>query len=1223
MGGLSLSFAKDLFPDLYVGVGLGAELGGTPGVGGDWALGGDIGFLQLPGDVGLLKDFRWGAALRGLGKGYGYSSVPGALTWPPAFTPAAGAHFALVRSEPFTWSFDPDLSFPSLQDVRFSLGTRMAIADTVLLSGSYTFDLRQVLGVEPSRSLPFAFGVSLKLRTDIRDKIQFLDFSERGWNQSEVRTTVAAAPLQDGIWGIGLGLNVPLGVVDRSPPAITLDTDGVKYISPNFDGVKDDLVLPLSVKDEGFIKGYRFVVTDSSGKDVRTILNKEDRPENRDFANIVARLLYVKTGIPVPASLRWDGKSDEGAVVPDGTYTYRVEAWDENGNQGRSATGTAVVKVTPPAVAASAPYLIFSPNGDGNKETFPVHQTGSREDLWVGTIRTITGAEVRRWEWKAGEPPDFEWDGKTSEGTLAPDGVYSYRVAATDRAGNTQAAEIDNVIIDTQATPVQLSIDLSYFSPNGDGVKDTVSFSPRVPVPTGVETWSLVVSDAAGAARRTFSGKYEVPVSLVWDGKDDKGSTLPEGTYRARLALQYVNGHAPTAESPVITIKLTPPAAATTADTDVFSPSGDSQKSTVSIYQDTSEELLWAGSFLDPAGREVRTFVWRGRADSKFAWDGRADDGSLLPDGTYRYVVAATDRAGNTGTSKPLSVRIDTQKKPVRVSTDLASISPFTASPKTKLRITPSLAVTTGIVSFSLRVKNARGEPVRTFSGTNRAPEEVSWAGIDDAGKRVPDGQYSADLQVVYTNGSQPRAETSPFFVDTHIPRIDVSSDVLLFSPDGKSRLKAVTFTQSSSQEDLWEGDILDSKDAKVRSWFWKGAAGGFAWDGKDENGNVVPDGYYTYVVKAQTRSGNTAAKELRGIQVDTRPTPVYVTASAAGFSPNGDGVLDTVSFTLMAGLKEGIRAWKLSVVDAKGKSVKDFSGPAPVPATVVWDGKDRTGYANAPDGVYSGVLVVDYAKGNLPEARSAAVLLDATPPRVAITLSPLPFSPDNDGVNDELTIGLKVDSASQIDGWAIQILDPVGHPFAAFSGKAAPSERIIWNGVSDSGELVQAAEDYPLTFTIKDLLGNTSVSRAVIPVDVLVIREGDTLKVRIASITFAANTADYANVDPDKADKNGQTLHRLAEIFKKYAQYKITVQGHANLVNFDDPAKAKREQEDELIPLSKARAEAIKQALVGEGIEEARISTVGVGAAEPIVPFNDLDNRWKNRRVEFILVRR
>ncbi len=247
---------------------------------------------------------------------------------------------------------------------------------------------------------------------------------------------------------------------------------------------------------------------------------------------------------------------------------------------------------------------------------------------------------------------------------------------------------------------------------------------------------------------------------------------------------------------------------------------------------------------------------------------------------------------------------------------------------------------------------------------------------------------------------------------------------------------------------------------------------------------------------------------------------------------------------------------------------------------------------------------------------------LAVTAPKVDLTLDGTPFSPDNDGANDELTINLKVDDPVPIDSWQITILDPEQHPFTSFAGKGAPSEKIIWNGTSSTGELVQSAEDYPMTFTIKDSLGNVATVQKTIPVDILVIKDGDKLRVRISSITFQANTADYVNVEPDRAAKNAATIARLAEIFKKYSKYKIQIEGHANLVNFDNPAKAKIEQEQELLPLSKQRADSIRQALIGQGIEAGRITTVGIGAAAPVVPFSDLDNRWKNRRVEFILVR-
>jgi hypothetical protein len=212
-----------------------------------------------------------------------------------------------------------------------------------------------------------------------------------------------------------------------------------------------------------------------------------------------------------------------------------------------------------------------------------------------------------------------------------------------------------------------------------------------------------------------------------------------------------------------------------------------------------------------------------------------------------------------------------------------------------------------------------------------------------------------------------------------------------------------------------------------------------FTWDGKDENGNTMPDGYYTYVVKAQSKGGTTTTKQLAGIQIDTRPTPVYVTAGSNGFSPNGDGFRDTISFNTLLSLKEGVKSWKLSMVEAAAGEQKSFAGTSPVPAAFTWDGKDNGGIKTAVDGLYTAMLQVEYAKGNVATAKSAAFRLAVTPPKVDISIGPLPFSPDNDGVNDELTIGLKVDDPVPVDSWSISILDPEKHAFTSFAGKGAP----------------------------------------------------------------------------------------------------------------------------------------------------------------------------------------
>ena len=247
---------------------------------------------------------------------------------------------------------------------------------------------------------------------------------------------------------------------------------------------------------------------------------------------------------------------------------------------------------------------------------------------------------------------------------------------------------------------------------------------------------------------------------------------------------------------------------------------------------------------------------------------------------------------------------------------------------------------------------------------------------------------------------------------------------------------------------------------------------------------------------------------------------------------------------------------------------------------------------------------------------------MDVTPPAVDISLSPSPVSPDNDGVDDELVISTKVTDPSEISSWTMEILDPMGKHFTSFKGEGEPATSFIWDGISDKGELVQAASDYKLKLTISDTVGNTAAVEKPIMVDVLVMRDGDKLYIRVPSITFKPDTADYKDVAKDALDKNLWTIQRLSQIFKKYKTYKIQIEGHAVSVYWKDPVRSEKEQVEELIPLSEKRAQAIKQALAALGIDASRISTVGVGASRPIVPFSDEENLWKDRRVEFILIK-
>ena len=70
------------------------------------------------------------------------------------------------------------------------------------------------------------------------------------------------------------------------------------------------------------------------------------------------------------------------------------------------------------------------------------------------------------------------------------------------------------------------------------------------------------------------------------------------------------------------------------------------------------------------------------------------------------------------------------------------------------------------------------------------------------------------------------------------------------------------------------------------------------------------------------------------------------------------------------------------------------------------------------------------------------------------------------------------------------------------------------------------------------------------------------------------------------------------------------------------DAEASDREQREVLIPLSRARTEAILDVFTDRGAAASRFTTRAYGKSRPLVPFSDLDGRYVNRRVEFYLVR-
>jgi flagellar hook assembly protein FlgD len=193
-------------------------------------------------------------------------------------------------------------------------------------------------------------------------------------------------------------------VIDRTAPDLGTVTVGGPF-SPNGDGTRDSAAISHEITEPGTLVA---VVKDGSGATIRSF---------------TARV----TG---PGTIAWDGRTEAGSVVPDGSYTVTVTPRDRAGNPG--AAVTVAVHVFGAFVGgAVSPALFYPQDGDAQAKAAILRATLKRAttvrlqvvDAKGATIRTITRSV------DAGTFA-FGWDGRTDGGAFAPQGRYTLRFTA-------------------------------------------------------------------------------------------------------------------------------------------------------------------------------------------------------------------------------------------------------------------------------------------------------------------------------------------------------------------------------------------------------------------------------------------------------------------------------------------------------------------------------------------------------------------------------------------------------------------------------------------------------------------------------------------------------------------------------------------------------------------------------------------------------------------------
>ena len=191
------------------------------------------------------------------------------------------------------------------------------------------------------------------------------------------------------------------------------------HFSPNGDDYRDTAQVGFDLSEPASVS---FQIVDSEGSEVRRLVS-----ERRLAGDAKHRF-------------RWDGRGDDGELVPDGIYRMRVVRRDES-RVIDSAKEITVDRRPPRVTLLSAEPSVVATGLPGETPSVRLRYRGPRNTAPVIRVfRTDDGKAhiVRRF--RGGPNRGAVWDGQVStapERTApAPEGDYAFTVAVRDRAGN-------------------------------------------------------------------------------------------------------------------------------------------------------------------------------------------------------------------------------------------------------------------------------------------------------------------------------------------------------------------------------------------------------------------------------------------------------------------------------------------------------------------------------------------------------------------------------------------------------------------------------------------------------------------------------------------------------------------------------------------------------------------------------------------------------------------
>ena len=818
------------------------------------------------------------------------------------------------------------------------------------------------------------------------------------------------------------------------------------------------------------------------------------------------------------------------------------------------------------------------------------------------------------------------WDGKDKSGQVVPDGDYKASLVVEDSSGHKQETKVGDFVVITKPPVVTLG------APNGLIFNPTVTgkFSALQVDQTNGTTeplWTGVFDNGAGQMVRTYTWKDSAPQSFAWDGKDDSGTLVPDGTYSYRVSSTDPAGNKSQDYTlSNITLSTEKAPVSVSVNNPYFSPSGAKSTTTIALSTTAPQPVVsWDLSVSNSGGATVQDFSGQGPFPATITFDGKDTSGSVLPSGAYAFNFVSLFQNGATGLASASAV-LNTTPPQVGITLSNALFAPTaeSARPTTTAALSQTVSANVPVASWEVAVYDAGGNIVREVKAEGNPPAQLVYDGKSATGAVIPTGKYSAKYTVTTADGLSASA-SAPFAVDSTPPKVTVSVSALLFTPTSSDANNTEVISFTSDKPVSWTGAISDSQGQTLLATTQPMTIDKVTLDRGNAQVMAAPDGVYNLNLTFTDEAGNQVKPTPVAITLLSRPVSIAIQVPG-GFSPKGVDGNDSLVATITPNVPIPPSKWDVAVVDSSGKTVADYPGTGALPAQFRWNGVvGQQGGQNviAPDGTYTLRLTASYTLGLNSQAASNPFVLDQTAPQLSVSVKPGPFIETTEGLsgNAELTIRA-TDPTARIAHWSGELMDPSGATVKTLSGDGDPSQAGQWQGVLPGPAPTSISRvGYTLKVAVTDPYYNQATATVRVPVDVIgKLRADGKIQLLVANVLFGPYRYGLASRSAEQGRENTAILRQVAGVMKDFPQYSLETDGYSMEI-YKPTDRAYNGQENIIVPLTKNRADIVRSTLVNLGVNSGRVIARFWGGMNPLVdPLNEA-TRWQNRRVEFILL--